>query len=91
MEGEPVITLVNSSNTSIHHKGQSRPGTLGGGVGDLYAREDTASQGQGQGHPSGTITGTTCTDFLSLPARAKIALTFQGDQRAEGFLALQKL
>jgi hypothetical protein len=42
-------------------------------------------------HSSGNITGLTLMDFFSLPARARIALVFDGEYKAEGFLALKKL
>ena len=42
-------------------------------------------------HPSGNVTGLTCIDFLALPPRARMAMTYQGEDGAEGFLALKKL
>jgi len=37
------------------------------------------------------VTGLTLVDFLSLPARARVALCYTGETEAEGFLALSKL
>ena len=37
------------------------------------------------------VTGLTLVDFLSLPARARLALCYTGEAEAEGFLALTKL
>ena len=42
-------------------------------------------------HPSGNITGLTLIDFLALPAKAKIAITYNGEPGGEGFLTLKKL
>jgi hypothetical protein len=42
-------------------------------------------------HPAGNITGLTCIDFLSLPPKARLAITYEGEERAEGFLSLKKL
>jgi hypothetical protein len=39
----------------------------------------------------GNITGLSLIDFLSLPARARISITYIGDLNAEGFLGLRKL
>jgi len=43
------------------------------------------------GHSSGNITGLTLIDFVALPQRARISLTYVGDNTAEGFLSLRRL
>ena len=40
---------------------------------------------------SGTISGLTLIDFIALPPRAKVSLSYSGDRNCEGFLALRKL
>jgi len=42
-------------------------------------------------HATGNITGLTLNDFISLPPRARISVTFIGEAQAEGFLGLRKL
>jgi hypothetical protein len=42
-------------------------------------------------HPAGNVTGLTCIDFLSLPSRAKVSITYSGEERAEGFMSLKRL
>eukprot|EP00741_Cyanophora_paradoxa_P006296 tig00000989_g6104.t1 len=42
-------------------------------------------------HPAGNVTGLTLLDFLALPPRAKIAITYAGEEGAEGFIGLRKL
>ena len=42
-------------------------------------------------HPAGNVTGLTLIDFLALPAKAKIAVVYEGETGAEGFLSLKKL
>jgi hypothetical protein len=42
-------------------------------------------------HSSGNITGLTLLDFIALPARARISITFNGESQGEGFLSLRKL
>lgn len=42
-------------------------------------------------HSAGNVTGVTLLDFIALPARARISLTFSGDMTGEGFLNLRKL
>ena len=42
-------------------------------------------------HPAGNVTGLTLIDFLALPAKAKVAVAYEGETGAEGFLSLKKL
>ncbi|KAJ4453016.1 hypothetical protein PAPYR_12632 [Paratrimastix pyriformis] len=42
-------------------------------------------------HPEGNITGLTMIDFLALPARARLAVSYNGEEGAEGFFGLRKL
>ena len=52
---------------------------------------DTSVQGKVIGkHSSGNVVGFTCSEFLSLPARARISVGFNGEP-SEGFLMLKKL
>lgn len=52
---------------------------------------DTSVQGKVIGkHSSGNIVGFTCSEFLSLPSRARVSVGFSGDP-SEGFLMLKKL
>jgi len=44
-----------------------------------------------QSHPAGQITGLTLIDFVSLPARARLAISYDGADGAQGFLSLRKL
>ena len=42
-------------------------------------------------HSAGNVTGLTLLDFIALPARARLSLTFQGEGHGEGFFSLRKL
>ena len=42
-------------------------------------------------HPAGNVTGLTLIDFLALPPKARIAITYNGEEGGEGFLSLKKL
>lgn len=42
-------------------------------------------------HPAGNVTGLTLIDFLALPPKARIAITYNGEDGGEGFIALKKL
>ena len=42
-------------------------------------------------HPAGNITGLTLIDFIALPPRAKISVTYSGETGGEGFISLKKL
>jgi hypothetical protein len=45
----------------------------------------------GKQHSSGNLTGLTMIDFIALPARARVSLSYSGDKKCEGFLGLRKL
>jgi len=71
VNGEAVLSAVNSSSYVIHHssgklKGMSK-------------------------HSSGNLAGLTLIDFIALPARARISISYSGELGAEGFLGLRKL
>lgn len=42
-------------------------------------------------HSAGNVTGLTLLDFIALPARARLSLTFAGEGHGEGFFSLRKL
>ena len=42
-------------------------------------------------HSTGNVIGLSLTDFIALPARARIAISYSGDTVAEGFMGLRKL
>mmetsp|Transcript_10195 Transcript_10195/g.26723 ORF Transcript_10195/g.26723 Transcript_10195/m.26723 type:complete len:664 (-) Transcript_10195:135-2126(-) len=42
-------------------------------------------------HSAGNVTGLTLIDFVALPAKARISLTYEGVDGAEGFLGLKKM
>jgi hypothetical protein len=61
----------------------------------LINGEIVISEGSTQGkvlgkHSSGNLVGCTCSDFISIPARARISIAYTGDP-SEGFLGLKKL
>ncbi len=71
VNGEAVLSAVNSSSYVIHHSS----GKL---------------KGMGK-HSSGNLAGLTLIDFIALPARARISISYSGELGAEGFLGLRKL
>eukprot|EP00357_Protocruzia_adherens_P011027 CAMPEP_0114975776 /NCGR_PEP_ID=MMETSP0216-20121206/2296_1 /TAXON_ID=223996 /ORGANISM="Protocruzia adherens, Strain Boccale" /LENGTH=802 /DNA_ID=CAMNT_0002336613 /DNA_START=61 /DNA_END=2469 /DNA_ORIENTATION=+ len=71
VNGEPVLSAVNSASYVIHHSS----GKL---------------KNVGR-HSAGNITGLTLIDFIALPARARIAISYSGEGGAEGFVGLRKL
>ena len=42
-------------------------------------------------HSAGNIAGLSLVDFLALPARARISVSYSGEAGAEGFIGLRKL
>lgn len=42
-------------------------------------------------HSAGNITGLTMTDFIMLPQKAWISISYSGEGEVEGFLGMRKL
>ena len=42
-------------------------------------------------HSAGNVTGLSIADFLALPARAQVSLSYDGVDHAQGFFQLRKL
>ena len=42
-------------------------------------------------HSAGNLTGLTLIDFVALPARARVSVSYSGEACAEGFFGLRKL
>ena len=42
-------------------------------------------------HSAGSVTGVTISEFLALPARAQLTVSYDVDEKAQGFLSLRKL
>ncbi len=59
-------------------------------VSDSTGKENKQIQNIGK-HSAGNVTGLTMLDFVALPARARISLTFSGEGHGEGFFSLRKL
>ena len=56
-----------------------------------YVIHHSSGRLKGANSSSGTIAGLTLIDFIALPPRAKISLSYNGERKCEGFLALKKL
>ncbi len=97
VNGEVALTAVNNPNAIIN------PGAGGAGTGApgySYGGAVSPSGKPGQGGPdratsttglvSSPVTGMTAWDVLLLPAKAKLAVTYAGEERGEGFLGLRK-
>ena len=86
VNGEPVLSAVNNVRGPEGYGGATAAaprvaGTAGGKV----------AKGQLGRHSAGNVTGLTLIDFLSLPAHAKVAVVYQGEEGGQGFLGLRKL
>jgi hypothetical protein len=42
-------------------------------------------------HSAGNVTGLSVREFLALPARSQVSLSYDGSDNAQGFLSLRKL
>lgn len=57
-----------------------------------YVIHHSSGKLKGMGkHSAGNLTGLTLVDFIALPARARISISYSGESGAEGFLGLRKL
>ncbi|MEW5298119.1 MAG: hypothetical protein WDW36_001275 [Sanguina aurantia] len=92
VNGEITITAVGSSTHSLH----TSPGS-GSNVASASRALAASSLGSlsqlslSSAHSESGVTGLTGHDVISLGPRAKISVTYQGDERGEGFLSLRKL
>lgn len=71
VNGEAVLSAVNSSSYVIHHSA---------------GRLKSAGK-----HSAGNLTGLTLIDFIALPPRARLSISYSGENCAEGFIGLRKL
>ncbi|KAG2483934.1 hypothetical protein HYH03_017254 [Edaphochlamys debaryana] len=104
VNGEVALTSVLNPSAVAHQilTGGGAAGG-GGGVGANAAYGGTMSGTASPRSPaieratsttglvSSNVTGITTWDVLALPAKAKLAVTYQGDERGEGFLSVRKL
>ena len=84
INGEPVVSAVNSSSSVIHHTGNKLKNLKG---------SNSASSGV---IINGIIIliiyiGMTLIDFLTLPEKSRLSVSYAGEDRGEGFLSLRKL
>jgi hypothetical protein len=42
-------------------------------------------------HSAGNVSGLTMSDFIALPAKARVSVSYDGEKPAEGFFSLRKL
>ena len=42
-------------------------------------------------HPAGNVTGLTLIDYLALPPKARVSISYQGEEGGEGFMGLRKM
>ena len=58
-----------------------------------HSRSGSASRFQQRRgrHSAGNVSGLTMVDFLALPARARVSVTYDGEAHAQGFVQLRKL
>lgn len=80
VNGEPVLSLMNSTAYAVHHSS-----------GKLKDLKSNAAQAGNQALNSTVPTGLTYVEFLMLPPRARVSLTYVCDSPGEGFLSLRRL
>lgn len=83
VNGETILSAVNSSSYVIHHSsGKFKGGAVASGVN---------AQNSLKPYSQSNLTGLTLVDFIALPAKARISISYSGDSGAEGFFGLRKL
>lgn len=80
MNGEPVLSLMNSTAYAVHHSS--------GKLKDLKA--NTSQAGSAPLNTS-VPTGLTYIEYLMLPPRARVSLSYVCDSPGEGFLSIKRL
>lgn len=92
VNGEITITAVGSSTHTLHTSSGS--GNNASSASRALAGLSLGSLSQvslSSAHSESGVTGLTGHDVISLGPHAKISVTYQGDERGEGFLSLRKL
>ncbi|ETV77260.1 hypothetical protein, variant 1 [Aphanomyces astaci] len=64
---------------------------LSGDKGDSQAPNNCQHQRRRRRHAAGNVAGITLCEFLALPPRATVSITYDIDERAQGFLTLRKM
>ncbi len=88
MNGEPVMSAVNTASYVIHHNstGKSKDVSINkhssGNVTGIFLMRNYLF------NPS---LGLTVIDFIVLPARARLSIAYSGEYEGEGFLGLKRL
>lgn len=78
VNGETILSAVNSSSYVIHHSsGKFKGGAVASGLSGKQI--------------SSNMTGLTLVDFVALPAKARVSISYSGEPGAEGFFGLRKL
>jgi len=57
----------------------------------LSGKENSTLVSNSGKHSAGNVTGYTLQEFVALPARARVSLTYSCDSIGEGFMCLRKL
>ena len=83
VNGETILSAVNSSSYVIHHSS----GKFKGGAAAVSGGHSSL----GKQHHAGNLTGLTLIDFIALPAKARVSISYSGEAGAEGFFGLRKL
>ncbi|GLC46051.1 hypothetical protein PLESTM_001819700 [Pleodorina starrii] len=96
VNGEVALTAQNNPNAAAAAAAAGAAGGAGYSYGGAASPAGKPSPGADRGTSttglmSSPVTGMTAWDVLLLPAKAKVAVTYVGEERGEGFLGLRKL
>lgn len=81
INGETILSAVNSSSYVIHHSSGKFKGSSGAVASGLSGKQIGNSN----------MTGLTLVDFVALPSKARVSISYSGEPGAEGFFGLRKL
>ena len=94
VNGEPVLTASEASHSKIRYAPSSVASAFlqlpPSAHRHLHLLCCRAVVRRGR-HSVGNVTGLSIKEFLALPARSQISLTYDGTDSAQGFLCLRKL
>jgi hypothetical protein len=83
VNGETILSAVNSSSYVIHHSAGKFKGGAAVASSGPYPKQPQSM--------AGNLTGLTLIDFIALPAKARVSISYSGEPGAEGFFGLRKL
>ena len=82
----PVVNILVNNEIAITIGANSSNSSIGGGAASNRNAITTVGR-----HSAGNICGLTINEYVALPARARVSISFEGETLGEGFFQMRKL